>query len=255
MEVVEERGSLMVKPNIINKGLLIGSSVTLVISIFMVLYGYLNMSDSVMNGGVLLFLASFLFLLWFFYTENRTKRIMESPFLEYEQGYEMAAENAATNNKMFFKKAGLPYIFLFVFLIIINFAIFFFVFVTGDFAVTDDFALVLIVFMVLSLMIIVLSIYSMRFKAQEGLVSITSKGVYLNGKFVYFPTFGRSLQSVRYISGNDEKPGVMKITYKDTNPKNRVSYTFETHVFIPSQYNQTAKEAASAIIKEYGCYS
>ncbi len=64
------------------------------------------------------------------------------------------------------------------------------------------------------------------------------------------------MKKVRYIPGNNEKPGVMKFTYKDKNVRpNKISYTFETHVLVPSQYNQMAKEAASAIIKEYGCYS
>ncbi len=62
MVVVEERGYPMIKPNRINKGLLIGGSVTLLVSIFIVLYGYLNASDLLISGGVLLVLFSFFFI-------------------------------------------------------------------------------------------------------------------------------------------------------------------------------------------------
>ncbi len=96
----------------------------------------------------------------------------------------MAIENAATNNRLFLKTAGIYYLFFFIFLIIFNVAMFLsyiypksFVLGTRNFVEIGEFELALIVFMVLSLMIIVLSVYSILFKAQEGLVSITSKGV------------------------------------------------------------------------------
>ncbi len=78
----------------------------------------------------------------------------------------------------------------------------------------------------------------------------------MNGKSIHFSGFSRHMKKVRYIPGNNEKPGVMKFTYKDrSGGTNNIFYTFETHVLVPSQYNQKAKEAANAIIREYGCYS
>ncbi len=251
----------MVKPNIIQKGLLIGVSVFLVFSILIFLYGYFTLSDLLVNGGGLLIILSLLGFLLFLYLENKAKRLMANPLLEYVQDYEMAIDNAAINNKLFHKKTGIIYLLVFIGLLLITlFLIFiFFSHARRPFGSVGELEVALIAFFVLPLIMVAVAYYSSRFKAKEGMVSITPKSIFVNGRFVFFSSLEKSLEKVRYIPGTDEKPGVMKFTYKDKqNTKHGgggITYTNEIHIFVPSQYNQKAKEAANAIIREYSCYS
>lgn len=250
----------MVKPAIIQKGLLMGCLIILVFGILILLYGYFTLSDLLIYGGGIFTVLALLSILWFFYLENKAKGLMANPLLEYVQDYEVAINNASTNNKLLHKNTGKIYIFIFIGLLLLTIFMIFGTIASArrPFGSVGEIELALIFLFVLLLMLVVLVYYSSRFKAQETMVSITPNSILVNGRFVFFSSIFRSLAKVRFIPGDAEKPGVMKFNYIDkqkTRHGGTMTYENEIHIFVPSQYNQQAKEASHAIIKEYSCYS